>query len=376
MATNSNQPNISSKDDEISLKEIILKVQEWWGYLLSKWRFILIVGILGGILGFVYALVNKPIYTATTTFVLEEEGGGSALGRYAGIASMMGVDLGVGGGGIFQGDNIFELYKSRTMIEKALLSEIEYQGKKQLLIDRYIDINDLRERWSENPQLADLKFKLQGDQQFNRLQDSILGRIADNIKKNYLDVSKPDNKLSIIEVKVQAKDEAFAKTFNNEIVKNVNDFYVQTKTKKSLENLAILQHQADSVKAVLEGAIYSTAATLDATPNLNPTRQVLRTSVQRAQFSAEANRTILMELIKNMEVAKIALRKETPLIQVIDHPILPLKKEKMGTLKGIIMGGCLFVFLTVLWLLINKIYKEIMGDGNDSGYENIGSIRI
>src|SRR5690606_27628587 len=146
-----------------------------------------------------------------------------------------------------------------------------------------------------------------------RLQDSVLGRIVEAIDRNYLEVSKPDKNLSIIEVKVQAKDEAFAKVFNNEIVKTVNDFYVQTKTKKSLENLAILQHQTDSVKVVLEGAIYSTAATLDATPNLNPTRQVLRTPVQRSQFSAEANRAILMELIKNLEMAKMALRKETPL---------------------------------------------------------------
>ena len=35
----------------------------------------------------------------------------------------------------------------------------------------------------------------------------------------------------------------FAKVFNKHIVKTVNDFYVQTTTKKSLANLSILQHQ-------------------------------------------------------------------------------------------------------------------------------------
>ncbi len=32
-------------EDEISLKEVILKIQEWWGYLLSKWVIILVAGI-------------------------------------------------------------------------------------------------------------------------------------------------------------------------------------------------------------------------------------------------------------------------------------------------------------------------------------------
>src|SRR5690606_27420794 len=103
--------------------------------------------------------------------------------------------------------------------------------------------------------------------------------------------------------------------------------------------------------------------------------QVLRTPVQRSQFSAEANRAILMELIKNLEMAKMALRKETPLIQVIDYPVLPLKKEKLGKLNGVILGGFLFVFLTVLCLLVSKIYKEIMGSENDYGvYGNNTSV--
>ena len=36
---------------------------------------------------------------------------------------MMGLDVG-GSGGLFQGENILELYKSRSMIAKTLLTEI------------------------------------------------------------------------------------------------------------------------------------------------------------------------------------------------------------------------------------------------------------
>src|SRR5690606_12606686 len=127
--------------DEISLKELILIILEWWRYLLSKWPVILIFGLTGGIIGLIYAVNKKATYIATTTFVLEESGGGSGLGQYAGMASMLGINIG-GGGGLFSGDNILELYKSRNMIQKALLSKANFDDKPQLLIDRYIDFNE------------------------------------------------------------------------------------------------------------------------------------------------------------------------------------------------------------------------------------------
>lgn len=351
--------HIQPQDDEISLKELILKLREWYRYLLSKWLIILLAGIIGGALGFAYAYSKKPVYTAACTFVLEEGGASGGLGQYAGIASMVGIDLGGGGGGIFQGDNIIELYKSRSMIQKTLLSEVEINGKKQLLIDRYIESNKLRDAWSEKAELKDIKF--QTGETFTRTQDSIVSVIVADINKNYLNVAKPDKKLSIIKVEVKAKDEPFAKYFNDEIVKNVNDFYVQTKTKKSMDNVAILQQKTDSVRAVMNGAVYTAVAVADATPNLNPTRQVQRVvPMQRAQMSVETNKAILGELVKNLEMSKMSLRQETPLIQVIDEPLFPLEIDRFGKAKGIIVGGLIAGFLIVMVLIVRKLFKNIL----------------
>ena len=59
-------------------------------------------------------------------------------------------------------------------------------------------------------------------------------------------------------------------------------------------------------------------------------------------------------------MAKVSLRKETPLIQVIDRPILPLKKEKVGKLKSLILGGFLAGFLTILYLVFTSLYKKMI----------------
>lgn len=353
--------------DEISLRELILKTREWYQYLLSKWLIILTCGIIGGGLGFIYAYFMKPIYTATTTFVLEDEKGGGSLGNLAGLASIAGVDLGGSGGSIFQGENILGLYRSRKMIEKTLLTVVGNSDKKELLVDRYINFNQLKKRWKNGPELDKLSFPLdsvkKGDYLLspNRLRDSILGTIITDINKNYLTVVKPDKKLSTIQVDVKAKDEIFAKNFNDELVKNVSEFYINTKTKKTLQNVQILQHKTDSVRAVMNGAIYSAVAVTDATPNLNPTRQVQRVApAQRAQFSAETNKSILSSLVQNLEMSKITLMKEAPLLEIVDKPIYPLKVDRLGKAKAVILGGILLVFFACIFLVAKKLIREAM----------------
>ena len=117
--------NISEQfhNDEISLKELVLKIKEWYQFLLTKLRLIILAGIIGGLIGFTYAYFQKPTYKAVLTFAMEEEkSGGGGLGGALGLASQFGIDLGSSGGGAFSGANLIELMKSRKLVEKTLLS--------------------------------------------------------------------------------------------------------------------------------------------------------------------------------------------------------------------------------------------------------------
>jgi uncharacterized protein involved in exopolysaccharide biosynthesis len=349
-----NNPDVQ----EITLNDLVLKLYEWYRYLLSKWLLLALAGFVGIALGYTYAFLKKPRYEAAATFALEDAGSSGSMGQYAGLASMIGLDLGGGGGGIFQGDNIIELYKSRAMIQQTLLSEADFNGKKQLLVERYIAFNGL----DKNPEGKPVpKFELQANQRFSRVQDSLLGEVVNQISVENLMVGKPDKKSSVIRVQFTSKDELFAKTFTDYIIQNVSDYYVAAKTRKSLRNVAVLQRQTDSVRRMLNGAIIDIATSVDANPNANLARQVLRVPSQRRQIDAEANKAILVELVKNLELSKIALLKETPLIQVVDVPILPLKKVVPGKLSCMFIGGFLLVMLTAISLLLRRGLKSIIG---------------
>jgi uncharacterized protein involved in exopolysaccharide biosynthesis len=101
--------------DKISLKEIILLLKEWYGYLMSKWSIIIIIGAIGAFSGFAYAWMKKPLYVAKLTFVVEDEkSAASGLSGALGLANSLGLDIGGSTGGAFSGANLMELMKSRS----------------------------------------------------------------------------------------------------------------------------------------------------------------------------------------------------------------------------------------------------------------------
>ncbi|MCS4166208.1 MULTISPECIES: Wzz/FepE/Etk N-terminal domain-containing protein [Sphingobacterium] len=346
---------------QISARDIILKIYDWVKYISSQWKLLMIIGLLGGGLGFIYAKFTKPTYTATTTFVLESDSETSSLGQYASIASMVGVNLGGNGGGVFQGDNLFAFYKSRRMLEKVLLAKSPSDTSK-LMIDRYLDLNEAKGDWAKNnPKLLEIDFRKVYKGSQGRSKDSLISKVISEINKKYLVVDKIDKKLSIMKVDVVSNDEIFSKEFNELLVNEVNNFYIQTKTKKSLDNVLLLQRKADSVRSVMNGAIEASAVVLDATPNLNPTRQVQRiVPTQKSQFSAEANKAILSQLVQNLELSKLALAKEAPLIEIIDKPLYPLEKNAVSKLKAAFAGVVMIVMVSVICLTIRRMIRAIL----------------
>lgn len=352
--------NKVTENDEITLKDLLQKIRKNYSYLLSKWKIIFLAGIIGAVLGMCYSIIKKPIYTATLSFALEDEKGGGGIGSALGLASSLGLDVGGGGGSVFSGSNLTELFKSRSMVEQTLLTPVTVNGKVISLAEMYIKNNEWDKNWSNNPKLSGIKFLPHKNRKyFTRVHDSILGSMYKSLSSGGLKVDQKDKTIAIISIDVYSSNELFAKYFCEALAKQVSDFYVDTKSKKARMNMSVLEHQVDSIRGELNGAITGVAIANDNTFNLNPALNVRRAPSARRQVDVQANTAILTELVKQTELAKVSLRKETPLIQVIDRPILPLAKERLGKSKGIILGGILAGILSVFILLIRRLLQSI-----------------
>lgn len=345
--------------DEITLKELIEKTKGWFDFLLSKWKTIFIAGAIGGLFGIGYSLSQKPVYTAELTFALEDDKSAGSGGVLS-LASQFGISLGSSGGSIFEGSNLTELFKSRNMVEQTLMKPVFYKGDSISLAEMYIQNNEWRKHWNKKPKFANIKFLPNTKRKyFTRVHDSILGKIYDNLSKNSLSVGQKDKKISIITMEVSSTNELFSKYFCENLAKEVGLFYISTKSKKARSNMEILERQTDSIRQELDNAIQGLATANDNIFNLNPALNIRRVPSSRKQVDVQANTAILTELVKQTELAKVTVRRDTPLIQILDRPIMPLKMERVGKLQGIIVGGFLSGFFCVLWLVFRKIFREL-----------------
>ncbi len=340
---------------QFTLKEVVQNLVNWIKFFGSKWKVLLVSLVLGAGLGAGYSQLKDPVFHAETSFVLEEEGM-SGIGQMSGIASLLGVNLGGIGGtnGLFQGDNIMELYRSDRMLEVTLLSPFD---KEKLLVDRFIEFEELEKKWASTIDLSALKFSVSKENHGVK-QDSVLKEIAKIIREKQLVVVKPDRKLSIIQVNVSSKDEAFAKLFNETLVSKVNTFYLETKTKKTGENLRILQIQADSVRAILDQSLGTLAAEQDRIPNANPLLSTATVNGRRKQVDVQTSAAVFQEIVKNLEMAKISHRINTPLIQLIDSPTFPLKRTEIRLVKGMVYGAFFLGVLALSFLYLRRLYQK------------------
>lgn len=337
---------------ELIIVDLVKKGKQSITFLLGRWKTLFLVAVITGLIGIVKTWLQDPKYTAQMTFVAENEKGGS-LGGYASIAAQFGLDIGGGGSGsAFAEENLLELLKSRMLIDKTLLSQYD----NNLFIDQYVTNHKLNKKWSKDTALSKINFQSKLDGGYERKRDSIFNSIANNIILNAIEVDKVDKKLDIIYIKMKDMDMIYAKRFVEKLASNAISFYTAYKTEKNQTNVNILQRQTDSVKAMLFGSINDVASINDL--NVNPIKQSLRTNGQKRQVDLQVNSALYTELLKNLELAKLTLRKETPLIQIIDTPKLPLKNEKKGRLFMGVIFGFIGSFLCALFLLIKKWVVE------------------
>lgn len=365
METTNYQPSTINQQssDEISLKEIIQKLGDWYRYLKTQWWKIAIAGIIGGALGFVYAWMQPITYTAKTTFVVEDAKSGGGLSGLASLAGQFGVDVGGGGGGnLIAGDNILLYFKSESLAKQVLLSPWDSVGK-QSLADRFINVYKLQEGWSKDNNIGQVSFPVQSlKTYYSRLHDSLLQSIIkDYILKSQLEINKVDKKASFIQLAVTMKDEELAKTYCDRLIEVAIKKYVQLKTERQQKTVENLQVRVDSIGRLLNLKTSASALLQKAavTMDVNPLYKTGSTVAAELNTRDKAMlTTVYGEVVKNLEMAKFTLSQETPVIQVIDVSGLPLSKNKVSRKQSVMFGIILMLVVSPLFLLLNKIIKD------------------
>jgi len=341
------QPNTSYPyEPEFSLKRLLVQRVGDVKYILQFKKGLIIALLIGGMAGAFAAWYKSPTYTARLTFVVDDSksigGSGGGLSALAGLA---GLDLSSlsGASGVLAGDNVEELIKSRKLIQNTLLSAYD---DRQTLADKYAQAYKLDKKWLKySPDGKTIRFPLNGVNA-TRLQDSLLHEMVELILDNNFGIAKTDKKLSFFEVNTTMKDEKLAQLFCRRMIDQSTEFFISTKTQRLRNNVERLQHIADSVGRILNRKTYASAAADQNVIDLNPAYSGANADIEVKQRDKTLLSSVYTETVKNLEASKTMLAQETPTVQIVDEPDLPLKKNtfkyKIAIPAGILITELLF----------------------------------
>lgn len=316
-------------------------------FLKKRWWIFLLVGLLAGITGFIYASLQKANYKSKLTFALDDGSAGES--NFTSLASQFGLTLG-GSNNIFQGDNIIEIMKSRRMVETILLSVDTFDNKPYRIIEYYMDAND---RDSYHKKVAAVHFPVnQSPATYTYIQDSVLKLVYEQVVKSSLTIDKPDRKYNIFELNIQTPNEQLSHDMTVRLLQEANTFYTELKTKKASNTLAALENRIESVKTGLYGSISNRANVKDA--NVNPVFEQSQVPVMKEHTNIELYSTAYAEMFKNLEIARFQYLVNTPILQIIDDADYPMERIKAKRS----LYALAFCFVATFLLLIFFLMKE------------------
>ena len=336
------------ENKEIEIRDIIITLKEIKQELISRSFKIGLFVFLFSLTAVLINFFQDSRYKAELSFVVEDKQKSTPLSSVSGLASQFGFDFFSSSNSTFSQANIMELLKSRGVISKTLLRS----NNKNLFIQNYISMYNLDSDWKNNKDLEGITFKNQIDIK----HDSIITMIWEKIIEDDISVEIKNDETDIIYLSFKSKEEKFAKLFSENLIDEMSSMYIEYQTKQSTNTIDFLQNRADSVFNELEKAEEEFARVKDI--NQRIIKASGRLKELQLMRSVEVLSTMYLELVKNIEISKLTLLNQTPIIQVIDRPTLPLEDTKLSTFLVFFISFVLSFLISVFYFVFRKMIVD------------------
>ena len=339
----SSSPNQES--DEITLKDIVLKIKQWWAIVWPQRTKIILPALAIGLMAAMYTkFIAKPVYTASYQLFFEEDGG--SMSSAMRLASSFGLSM--GGSGATSSITVQEYLTSRDNIAKAMIAESN-QG---VMAERYY------------------AYALYEDQEFNemfyanfgknqRYTDSILSEITLELNEGFISANL-DEESGTVNFAINGYDEAFVYDLSKALISNTEDAFLDWKKKKGQSAVEAFQGKVDSLEIALDATLRRLGEYQDQNNSL--ISAVDKMEQMRLTIDMESLKVAYGEYIKGLEMSKAEMMNLEPPFKYFDVPTYPLYKEEGSAVKAGIFGSVITGFLLVVFFIGRVEAKSIMAD--------------
>ncbi|CAN1556799.1 Polysaccharide chain length determinant N-terminal domain containing protein [Spirosomataceae bacterium] len=374
---------MSTQSNNEEEKELSIDFKALYDLAISfKW-ILLLVSLFFGLIAAIYVF-NKPNeYTSSTSVMpeLETSGIGGGLSKYAGLASLAGINLSdMAGSDAIRPDLYPNVINNTTFFLYLLEQKVKLSNGEEIKFeDFYFNAYkiDLEE---------DLGTAKSGSEKEGSVIDNIrnvlgigLPAINSNLRKNgaYVFLSKTkgeviedlmekvaanmDKKTGIISVSAEFPDPMVSAQVAKISMDYLTEFVTNYRTEKAKHDLNFLAERLGEAK----GKYYNTQAKKAQYSDQfsAPTIRLQSADIQRERIESDYRVTssFYQELLQQYETAKLKVQQETPVFKTLQQPVVPFKKS--GPKRVIVVLFSLFFglfFALFLVLLKNERYKKVL----------------
>ena len=319
-------------------------------------------------MGYKYANSDYS-YRAVLTFMINQNETSGPLG----LSSILG-QFGMGGRGEFNRNRIIGLSTSRRIFEKAIFEKAIIKGEQDFIANHIINYLDKQDMWIPVPffrkssdkdkMMTEFRFARANISQFDSLDNAVLmelyGIVVGNPSKGTKGImSNGFNKESgILHISVTTNNPELSVAMANSIFDNLSQFYVDKTIEQQITTYNVVKAKSDSLFYLLQSAETGAAAFDDQSDGTWGSSS--RLPGRRLNREVQKLSILYGESLKNLEIADFALKNQTPFVQPIDRPILPIEGVKTSLLKSIIIGIALGFLLSIILITGKKIYRDAM----------------
>lgn len=283
----------------------------------NRFRIILVTFLITlSIVGISYLVSEK--YTSRAT-LLPSGDEKDLLGQYASIASLVGINIGSGGG------STEKLYPE-IVTSVRILSTLNEKKWKHSSFDSLVTLSDI--------------FKIEPSKKSRDPELEIKQLTIDYLRKNVIAITV-DKKTGFIEMTVTADDPLFAADFLKSLLAELEVFNKKYRKSKSNEEKLFLEKRLNEVSDEMAEAENSLKNFEENSRNFAQSPE-LKLKWQRLSRNVQVATTMWIELKKQYEITKLSVEREKLTLNVLDAPEPPAKKDSpiriLWLISGMILG--------------------------------------
>ena len=334
------------QEDEIDLLALL---QQLW----TKRIWIVKATAIFVVLGVVIALFTPTKYKAETVFIPQVSGNEGAGSKLGGLASLAGINLGEVSDGMSIPPSLYPNIASSTPYKMALLEQrLLIDGKEQALSAYFLAqpksfLSRIFSIASNADEVVSSSEVFQLTPEMETLTEMLteIVSVSINEKEGYVSLS------------VLWKDPVVAAQIAETAKNLLQAQVIAYKLEKLNDNLTFTKTQYENKQKEFETIQDRLALFKDRNRNINSSQ--FQSQLQRIQAEYDIALSVVQELAKQLETAKLQVNRDTPIFTIIEPVIVPYERDQPKRKLIVIIWAFLGGILSCGWVLVETPLKDI-----------------